>query len=437
MTITIPQLAKKMQDVLKTKADELAWETGFMERERVLTGSSFVVGLVSGWQSNPQMSLAGLSQAISNAGTPISRQGLHERFTAAAVELMRGVLEESLQALVSGTPLTSGIIGRFSRVELVDSSIVTLPNTLSNVWQGSGGYGENASTAALKISVRWDMRSGQVAQLNLSDGRAHDRRAAAHEAPVEPNSLQLRDLGYFKLDDLAHIGQQGAFWLMKYKVGTHVFDQDHHPIDLSRCLPQRDGQRLDQPVYLGQRKQLPCRLIAERVPDTVAQQRQANLREIARRSQKPVSERSLTLTYWTIYLTNLSTHQLTTNEVFIMGRYRWQIELLFKLWKSHLQIDEWRTNNPYRILAELYAKLVAVIVTHWFLLMACWDNPRRSLVQAMPTIHGMAWQWANSLSSLPLLEHALRCIRRALSRCQMDKSNRHPRHFQLLEVPCA
>jgi hypothetical protein len=128
---------------------------------------------------------------------------------------------------------------------------------------------------------------------------------------------------------------------------------------------------------------------------------------------------------------------LTPDEVFILGRYRWQIELLFKLWKSDLQIDKWRTTNPYRILCELYGKLMAAIVTHWFLLVSCWHNPKRSLRQAMPTIRGLAWQWANSLRDIHLLVYTLQSLCRSVSRCQMDRSRTHSRHFQLLALDCA
>ncbi len=62
----ITRVSKTMQRVLVTKANQLAIETGFMIRERVLTGSSFVSGLVFGWQSNATSSLEGLSQAIGN-----------------------------------------------------------------------------------------------------------------------------------------------------------------------------------------------------------------------------------------------------------------------------------------------------------------------------------------------------------------------------------
>jgi len=430
---TVAQVAKRMQYVLRDKANELAKETGFIKRERVLRGSSFVTGLVSAWQAAPEVSLSGIGQAVGNAGTPITRQGINARFTPEAVDFMKAMVEECLKVAVKGVPRSKGLLSRFNGVVLTDSSSVTLPNSLSETWRGSGGFGEQASRAAVKISVRWNIQDGQLQVLELSDGIQHDRRSSAHYHPVEAGSLHIRDLGYFNLDDLENIGQQGAFWLTRYKSGTHLLDQQGQVLELSTWLPQQVGQRIDTQVLLGAKKQLPCRIIAERVPHHVVKQRHERLREIARQNQTTPTQRSLALAHWTIYLSNVPPQQLTTHEVFLIARYRWQIELLFKLWKSDLQIDNWRTTQPNRILCELYAKLIAAIITHWLMLIGCWQNPRRSLRQAMPTIHGLAWQWANSLHHLKLLKHTLYALRRSLSKCHMEKSQCHPRHFQLLD----
>ncbi len=135
---------------------------------------------------------------------------------------------------------------------------------------------------------------------------------------------------------------------------------------------------------------------------------------------------------WTIYVTNVPPKLLATQEVFILGRYRWQIELLFKLWKSDLEVDKWASRKPERILCEIYTKLIGAIVTHWLLLVACWHNPQRSLRQAIPTIRGLAWQFANSLHSRSLLHHAFQSLCRSLSSCRMGKSYSNPRAFQLI-----
>jgi len=48
----------------------------------------------------------------------------------------------------------------------------------------------------------------------------------------------------------------------------------------------------------------------------------------------------------------------------VLLKIRWQIELLFKLWKSHGRVDEWRTKKPARIVCEIYAKLIGLVVQH-------------------------------------------------------------------------
>lgn len=421
-----------MQRVLVDKANKLAVETGFMERERVLTGSSFVSGLVSGWQANPSSSLEGLSQAVGNAGTPISRQGLAYRFDEKGVIFLKAMLEISLQEVVKAMPVSKGLLGRFSAVDLVDSSIITLPNELEHIWQGSGGFGANARVSALKLNVRLDVRSGHLKTLDLSAGRQHDRRSVAHRQVVEAGSLQIMDLGYFKLDDFEDIAQQDAYWLSRYKVGTIVCDPSGEELDLATYLPQQIGQTIDKQILLGKRKQLPCRLVAERVPLWVVRQRHERLKETARVNETQVSQRALQMAHWTIYVTNVPDMLLATQEVFILGRYRWQIELLFKLWKSHLGVDQWASENPNRILAEIYTKLLGAIVTHWLLLVACWHNPRASFRLAMPTIHALAWQFANSLSRLALLKHSFNCLCRSLSKSNVGKSRADPRAWQLI-----
>ena len=421
-----------MQEVLVKKANELAIETGFMERERVLTGSSFVSGLVSGWQANPQSSLDGLSQAVGNAGTPISRQGLAYRFDEKSVVLMKAVLASSLEVAVGAMPVSKGILNRFSSVDLVDSSVITLPNELESVWRGSGGNGENASVSSLKLNVRLDVRQGELKVLELSDGTRHDLRSEAHLQQVDPGSLRIADLGYFKIADFAQLDQDNAYFLSRYKVRTNLYDLDGKQLDLSTWLPQQVGQTLDTQVLLGQTDRLMCRLVAERVPLSVVKQRHDRLHETARQNQEVVSAEALAMAHWTIYLTNVPTDLLATQEVFILGRYRWQIELLFKLWKSDLQVDKWASSNPHRILTEIYGKLIAAIVTHWLLLVACWHNPRRSFRLAIPTIRGLAWQFVNSLHSTRLLNHAFASLCRSLSKSKMGKSRADPRAWQLI-----
>src|SRR5437762_12765980 len=109
-------------------------------------------------------------------------------------------------------------------------------------------------------------------------------------------------------------------------------------------------------------------------------------------------------------------------EVMALMRARWQIELLWKLWKQWGAIDEWQTANPARILCELYAKLLGMLVQHWLLLLSCWDDPHRSLVGAAQVIRDQVPTLVHGLTGRLPLSKALTLIKQALSNgCSIPK----------------
>ena len=67
-----------------------------------------------------------------------------------------------------------------------------------------------------------------------------------------------------------------------------------------------------------------------------------------------------------------------------------QIELLFKLWKSQGRVDKSKSQKPWRVLTELYAKLIGIVIQHWVILTALWKYPNRSLVKAAQTVRTFA-----------------------------------------------
>lgn len=142
----------------------------------------------------------------------------------------------------------------------------------------------------------------------------------------------------------------------------------------------------------------PARLLAIRVPQAVAVERRRRLHEAARVKGQTVSRARLRLARWTIVLTNVPAPLLTAREALVLLRARWQIELLFKPWKQHGLVDEWRNAKPDRILREVYAKLSAVLVPHWLTLATGWDAPDRSLVKLGQAIRAAAVLLAAALT---------------------------------------
>src|SRR5581483_8757137 len=147
-------------------------------------------------------------------------------------------------------------------------------------------------------------------------------------------------------------------------------------------------------VVVGSKDTLACRLIAVRVPDAVAEQRRAKEHAEAHREGRTPRTSVLGLAGWTILLTSLDASQLTVAEALVLARLRWQVELVFKRWKSAgLGVDQWRTADPWRVLCTVYAKLLACVVAHWLAAVACWEVPDKSLHGALVGIRG----WARTL----------------------------------------
>jgi hypothetical protein len=149
------------------------------------------------------------------------------------------------------------------------------------------------------------------------------------------DSLHLTDLGYFSLARFQSLSDQQQCWRSRYKTGTLVWDTDGVWWDLPDLLAAQSGVVVDLPVRLGQAGTLACRLLAVRAPQEVLDQRRRRLHTDARRRGTTPSAASLALTAWTILITNVPVERLTVQEALIVARTRWQIELLFKLWKSH------------------------------------------------------------------------------------------------------
>ena len=432
---SIPDVAEAMRTVLILTPDAAARPTGFVQRASKLTGPLFVQTTVLGWLQHPDATLDGLTQTAAALGVVISPQGLDQRFTPQASALLQEVLHAAVTQSIAADPVAIPLLQRFTAVLLQDSSTIALPDALATVWQGCGGR-PGPGRAALKLQVRVDLCTGALTGPLLEDGRRHDRASALQAAPVPRGALHLADLGYFSLERLHTLHQAGAFFLSRLHPQTAVYDEQGERLDLARWLQAAAGEPVDQPVYLGATHRLPVRLLAVRVPQEVADERRRRLHAEARRRGQTVSQRSVALADWTIVVTNVPVEQMSLEEALVLLRVRWQIELLFKLWKQHGQIDEWRSAKPWRILCEVYAKLIGLLIQHWLFLVGCWVHPERSLVKAAATVQSAVPLLVVAIVEVVDLTVAIAHIGRGLDAgCRMNRRRKKPNTYQLLLNP--
>jgi len=285
----------------------------------------------------------------------------------------------------------------------------------------------------LKVQVQFDLSAGGIAHLTLHAGREQDRNASIQNSPLPAGALRLADLGYFNLGVFETLGKQDVYWLSRYRSLIKVRDEAGQPLALVDWLSKQTAHEIDRAILLSDSHRVPCRLIAVRVPAKVTTERRRRLRRDARKKGQTVSRVSLQLAAWTIFVTNVPVEKLSVTEALVLGRCRWQIELLFDLWKTHGKVGQSRSAQPWRILCEVYAKLLAMVIQHWLVRVGCWQYPDRSWHKASKTIRRYAIQILSSLAVRTQLEKVIQTIQKCLTAgCRINKRKGTPHAFQLL-----
>ena len=354
--------------------EQLARQSGFIVRSSSrLSGAAFLDMLVQyiapqgEWSLNDQC-----DYLLEHHGIELTKQSLDERYHTFAVAFMKSCYQAVLAQAFSDT--VQGIPTDFQGIYLTDSTAFQLPAPLAAFYQGNGG-GSSASVACVKIHQTIELLKFQIHDFWITDGNSGDVSYWKNKhLELSENNLWIADLGYFSWDTLTQVAQHNYF-LCRYKTGTLLYVKDtsdkEQPVDLQAYLQQHSGstgmQSLE--VYMGKDgNRIKARLIFEQVPEEVKQQRLERCRKAqATTSQKRkhwhISALKEFLCGYNLYLTNAEAAQLPDEGVRLIYSLRWQIELLFKIWKSLFMIDHTKGMNIFRFECFLYGRLLFILLS--------------------------------------------------------------------------
>lgn len=399
--LSIARVNSQLKHLFEHDAPELARQMGM--RERTISFAQLALLFVMGWWSQPHSGPSALARFAGSLGLTVSKQAVDCHWTPRSADWLLALLRRAVQQVVRGQGVTLDWMRPFTAVWVEDGSTIALPAALAEVWRGCGGRAAregqpDKSKAALKITVRWNLKDGQLQGPHLQAGRRHELSSVLSSQQMPPGSVWLADLGYWSLMYLSSLMKQGVYFCMRVKLGAVIWHNKERT-DVAQLIAGLDEQatQAEWVVNVGAAQLVKqVRLLVQRVPDEVAKQRQARIREYAVKHSKPINPVALKLAQWTIIVTNVPASLLSLAQAFVVMKIRWQIELLFKLWKQEALLDEWSSGKPWRILCEVYAKLLAMVIQHWVMLVACDDDPHASWTgvaeivrQQVPTlVHG-------------------------------------------------
>jgi len=431
----VTQVTELLQGLMSEAMDELARKTGCVKRERKFSGSKLLLSLVLTVLRNPKAKLRDYQTTAAQLGVAVTEEAIAQRFTPDLVKFLEPALKQVLGRVLSSDAPPVELLGRFTQVVIGDSTTITLGDEFADQFPGCGGT-HGSGKAALKIQVFWDLRHGTL-HVMLEPGRASDAKSPITAIPLPAGSLSILDLGYFSLERFERVERAEGYWLSRLQPGTGVFDEQGKCQNLPRFLEENaDHGVVDVRVQIG-KKRLPCRLVAVRVPAEVAAERRRRIRVKARDHGREASQEYLAAQDWTFFVTNCDASLLTWKEVVVLYRARWQIERLFKLWKSYNHLADREVHAPAaKQLAEVYIKLIAVTVQHGVLLMTVWFDSRRSLWRAAARLRGWIGQLLAVIDETAKLERVLARMRESLAKStRVNSRQKHPSCFQLLNNP--
>ncbi len=279
MTLNIPDMSKTVKEFFIQSANQTAKATTFVQRESKMTGSLWLQMWVLGLLETPQSTLSQLAEWCEDQwGLQITSQAIHDRLSDTAVAFMKAMFACAIAMFRQTVPIPIALLTQFRAVNVFDSTGISLPACLAALFPGSGG---DASPAALKLLLVVDVLTGAFQAIDVTDGIHPDQRSANFLAPIEANSLNLFDLGYFTLKRLKGIMDKGAYFVCRLLHGTGLYDEQGEKINLLHRLRHEQRQTFELWLQVGATTRLRCRLCGFRVPEEVANRRRQNARKAA------------------------------------------------------------------------------------------------------------------------------------------------------------
>ena len=373
--------AQELQRFLSPKSlQEMAKKTQFVQRSSKYQANELIALCVWLSQEVASTSLTQLcSRLEASTGILMSPEGLNQRFNPEAVAFLRVVFTSLLnQKLCANHSLSAQILSTFTRIRILDAMVFQLPDTLATDYQGSGG---SSHTAGVKIQLEYDLLSGQFLNVQLGAGKNNDKTyGTICLATVEAGDLCLRDLGYLDLGDLQAIHDKEAYYISRLKLNTRMYIKNSEPEFFNNGTLKRQteyiqlnmtqmmeglqaGETMEiSEAYIGQNQKLPARVIIHRLTD---EQTEIRLKKQAIREKKKgivMKDKSRRLMGMNVYITNTSSEEVPTTYVHALYSLRWQIEMLFKTWKSFFEIDACKPIKKDRLECHLYGQLIGMLL---------------------------------------------------------------------------
>ena len=224
-----------------------------------------------------------------------------------------------------------------------------------------------ADRTTWRLHVGYDLATGQVDQLELTDLHgAENLQRLAYRA----GDVVLADRYYARPRDLRPVIDAGADFIVRTGWNSlRLLQPNGEPFDLFAALAAQAEQEgeVQVRIYEGVSEVTPLqplilRLVIRRKDPEQTQAEQKRLLKDAKKRGKQPDPRSLEAAKYILLLTSLPATVFPPSDILALYRFRWQIELAFKRFKSLAGLDQLPAKKPELARAWIYARLIVAII---------------------------------------------------------------------------
>jgi len=222
-----------------------------------------------------------------------------------------------------------------------------------------------ADRTTWRLHVGYDLATGQVDQLELTDIHGAEN---LQRLTYQLGDIVLADRYYARPRDLRPVIDAGAHFIVRTGWNSlRLLQANGEPFDLFAALAAQAEQEgeVQVRIYEGTTEALEplsLRLVIRRKnPEQAAAEQKRLLKDAKKRGKQP-DPRSLEAAKYILLLTSLPAADFPPADILALYRFRWQIELVFKRFKSLAGLDELPAKNPELARAWIYARLIVAII---------------------------------------------------------------------------
>jgi Transposase DDE domain len=281
-----------------------------------------------------------------------------DRIDEGATAFAQGLLQKILLQQ-SAKGFVEGLFSAFGQVLLQDSTTLKLPPSLSALFPGNRNHVKQYAVARIQSII--DVKAMRFINFMLGSFTQNDQSSSGSILPwARKGDLVIRDMGYFVMDTFAKLAMAKVDFLSRLKYDVKLYDKQENEIVLKKLL--KGNRAVDQWVFIGVKKRVWVRLVMLPVP---AQQRAERVRKAKHERDKRVNHSKQYYQWlgYSVYITSVEKKVWTPQEVAKAYGVRWQIEIIFKSWKTgfHLQdmLHEGCTNE-HRVRVSIFLMLLFI-----------------------------------------------------------------------------